>query len=172
MKGIRKIEMIKKDKMTKEEAIKELTLNVYDGSDSKLAQALKMAISALEQEPCDDDRQKVITHAFTEGYMKGVKYTEEEYCDDAISRAYIEPIIEELENICVNADEYILNLLADIKNAPSVQPSRKGHWIDRSEGGRIKYPWMEAHECDKCGEYGSAAWNFCPNCGADMRGDT
>lgn len=36
MKGIRKIEMIKKDKMTKEEAIKELTLNVYDGSDSNL----------------------------------------------------------------------------------------------------------------------------------------
>ena len=50
------------------------------------------------------------------------------------------------------------------------EPSRKGHWIDRSEGGRIKYPWMEAHECSECGEHGSAAWKFCPNCGADMRG--
>ena len=40
---------------------------------------------------------------------------------------------------------------------------KSGHWVDRSEGGRIKYPWMEAYECDKCGEYGSAAWNFCPN---------
>ena len=34
--------------MTREDAIKELTLDVYDGSDSKLAQALRMAISALE----------------------------------------------------------------------------------------------------------------------------
>ena len=37
--------------MTREEAIKELTLDVYDGTDSKLAQALQMAISALEQMP-------------------------------------------------------------------------------------------------------------------------
>ena len=55
-------------------------------------------------------------------------------CDDAISRAYIEPIIEELENIYVNADEYILNLLADIKNAPLVTPSkRKGGWLARED---------------------------------------
>lgn len=40
-------------------------------------------------------------------------------CGDTISRAYIEPIIEELENICVKGDEHILDLLADIKNAPS-----------------------------------------------------
>ncbi len=42
--------------------------------------------------------------------------------EDCISRAYIAPIIEELENICVNGDEHILDLLADIKNAPSVTP--------------------------------------------------
>ena len=56
--------------------------------------ATKLAIEALEQEPCED----------------------------CISRAYIEPIIEELENICINGDEHILDLLADIKNAPSVTP--------------------------------------------------
>ena len=45
--------------MTNEEAIKELTLDVYDGTDSKLAQALQMAIAALENighlkdRPCD-----------------------------------------------------------------------------------------------------------------------
>ena len=67
-----------------------------------------------------------------------------------------------------DSEDTVLNAIYYLEN----QPSRKGHWIDRSEGGRIKYPWMEAHECDKCGEYGSAAWNFCPNCGADMRGDS
>lgn len=49
-----------------------------------------------------------------------------------ISRAYIEPIIEELENICVNGDEHILNLLADIKNAPSVTP-QPNKWIPVTE---------------------------------------
>lgn len=43
-------------------------------------------------------------------------------CGDTISRAYIEPIIEELENICVDGDEHVLDLLADVKNAPPVTP--------------------------------------------------
>lgn len=47
---------------------------------------------------------------------------------------------------------------------------RTGKWIDRSEGGRIRYPWWESCECNKCGETASGAYNFCPNCGADMRG--
>lgn len=41
---------------------------------------------------------------------------------DLISRAYIEPIVEELENICINGDEHILSLLSNIKNAPPVTP--------------------------------------------------
>jgi hypothetical protein len=82
--------------MTREEAIKILqgAIKKPNTKDGYLGQALDMAIKALEQEPCED----------------------------AISRAYIEPIIEELENIYVNGDEHILNLLADIKNAPSVTP--------------------------------------------------
>ena len=50
------------------------------------------------------------------------------------------------------------------RNAEAVQ----GEWIDRSDGGRIKYPWWESNECNQCGEYGSGAYNFCPNCGAKM----
>ena len=46
-------------------------------------------------------------------------------CGDAVSRAYIESIVEELENICMNGDEHILSLLSNIKNAPSVTPSDK-----------------------------------------------
>lgn len=91
-------------------------------------------------------------------------------CKDTISREDAIKLVEcsgyDLQFRSDNAD-----MCDDVRKLPSVTPSsRKGHWIDRSEGGRIKYPWMEAHECDKCGEYGSAAWNFCPNCGADMRG--
>ena len=79
--------------MTNEEAIKILknAIKKPNTEDGYIGQALNMAIQALEQS-----------------------------CDDCISRAYIEPIIEELENICAYGAEYILDLLADIKNAPSV----------------------------------------------------
>ena len=39
---------------------------------------------------------------------------------DLISRKYVEGKIEELENICQNAPENVLELLSDIKNAPPV----------------------------------------------------
>ena len=40
--------------------------------------------------------------------------------DDCISRKYVEGKIEELENICQNAPDTVLELLSDIKNAPPV----------------------------------------------------
>ena len=101
----------------------------YIGFDNEDNEALDMAIKALEQQSCDD----------------------------CISRAYIESIVEELENICINGDEHILSLLSNIKNAPSVTPSRpKGKWMDDN--------------CSICG-YGVKPWNntpYCPNCGAKM----
>lgn len=47
----------------------------------------------------------------------------------------------------------------------------KGEWIDRTYGGRILHPWWESCECSQCEAWGSGAWNFCPECGADMRGE-
>ena len=95
---------------------------------------------------------------------------EQEPCDDAISR---EAVIE----LTFNEPNYTdaLNVLTEIrdkvKELPSVQPSRKGHWI------KSDIP-NEEYVCSKCG---GACWyydyqgavaksNFCPNCGADMRG--
>ena len=49
----------------------------------------------------------------------------------------------------------------------SVQPERlKGKWIHQAKFGRI--------ECDQCGKVFRNSFtpkNFCPNCGADMRGE-
>lgn len=60
---------------------------------------------------------------------------------------------------------------AILENAPTVitPTERTGEWIDMSDGGRIKYIWYEKYMCDKCGERGTSAWSFCPNCGAKMR---
>lgn len=43
-----------------------------------------------------------------------------------------------------------------------------GEWIDRSDGGRIRYPFWERYECSKCGAK-SENTNFCPQCGSDNR---
>ena len=60
-----------------------------------------------------------------------------------------------------------------ITEFPSAEPERKkGEWI--YEGKRGRFP---ACKCSICGYYENADWamlqgaNFCPNCGADMRGD-
>lgn len=103
---------------------------------------------------------------------RAIKVMEQEPCEDAISRAYIEPIIEELENICVNGNEHILDLLADIKNAPPVTPQPKtGHWIEEDMfDGDIAYRCSECDEpfCLIDGTPTDNMYNFCPNCGAKM----
>ena len=92
-----------------------------------------MAIKALEQEPKYCDRNICLKNEYNGIGCDECEVTKsQEPCEDAISRAYIEPIIEELENICINGDEYILNLLADIKNAPPVT-QKSGKWIPVSE---------------------------------------
>ena len=58
-----------------------------------------------------------------------------------------------------------------LRQLPSAQPKR-GKWIsaDAMFGGVPFY-------CSECGEntrdtvMGKPRWNFCPNCGADMRGE-
>ena len=60
-----------------------------------------------------------------------------------------------------------------LKSLPSAEPERKtGEWI--YEGKRGRFP---ACKCSICGHYENADWailqgaNFCPHCGADMRGE-
>lgn len=46
------------------------------------------------------------------------------------------------------------------------QPERKtGKWKPISDG------YLDIYECNQCGETEDYERNFCPNCGADMRGE-
>ena len=59
------------------------------------------------------------------------------------------------------------DVIAMLYNLPSAQPERKkGEWIENS-------PVTE--KCDQCGyvirDWFVSQFNFCPNCGADMKGD-
>ena len=80
---------------------------------------------------------------------------------DLISRqAAIEAVME-----CYDNDELFEVYEEKLRELPPAQPERiKGHWVNG--------------HCDKCNEH-APFWcmastyhesNFCPNCGADMRG--
>ena len=54
------------------------------------------------------------------------------------------------------------------------QEPKTGHWIERNDD---HYDWYECSECGYGAEgeitmEGGVRFNYCPNCGADMRGDT
>jgi len=54
-----------------------------------------------------------------------------------------------------------------LKQLPSAQPERKtGRWIDRSGGMASSWNY-----CSVCGGQQIYRYDFCPNCGADMRGE-
>ena len=57
-----------------------------------------------------------------------------------------------------------------ISTLSSVQPERKtGRWIDETfkPWGLVHHPY----KCNQCGEHSEMDSDFCPNCGADMRGE-
>lgn len=66
----------------------------------------------------------------------------------------------------VNTNSYVCEL---IDAQPTIESKRKkGRWI---KGG--EQPYFRKHfdivVCSKCNKRGEHRWNFCPNCGADMR---
>ena len=71
-------------------------------------------------------------------------------------------------------EEYcdIADLMDIIKRQPTIEPERNGKWL------LVEYPDGYYHAvCSECGQwadedvYLKGKWNFCPNCGAEMRQD-
>lgn len=74
--------------------------------------------------------------------------------DDLISR---QEAIDALD--CINGVEEVLRSL------PTVQPERKkGEWLFNVRG-------CHGFTCPYCGIHKAFKHNFCPNCGADLRGE-
>ena len=109
-----------------------------------------------------------------------VKALEQEPCEDCISRqAAIEALDKRFDSIPMEQTTEILLLRKDLRNLPSAQPQRmRGKWIY----GEDEYG-IDGYHCDKCGFF--VPWDythkfidfikdyhFCPNCGADMRGES
>ena len=90
-------------------------------------------------------------------------------------------LIEQMEEDMEHMEEPLAKMftgaaISDIKHAPTIEPERKtGRWIPSDSELEIK--------CNKCGKdfreyvdspdyiYLVECPKFCPNCGADMRGE-
>ena len=123
--------------MTREEAVKILKRNrlSYDEQEAdKFCEAYDMAISALEQEPCDEWQ-----NGYDIAWEEAKVFYEQEPCDDAISREAVKNEIK----CWIGSGEYRKpnatdNLGKRIRDLPSVQPSQN----KRCEWGRMTYDYI------------------------------
>ena len=89
---------------------------------------------------------------------------------DLISRQDAIDAVLELSEKVEDEMLFIDAIVDEIENIPSAEPERKkGEWIDGK-------PYVNSHwrVCSVCHETSPESWggyNFCPHCGADMRGD-
>ena len=127
-----------------------------------------------------------VIHAVVEDAVNGVptaqhdKRTETHACDCISRQAAIDALNGEIEitgRTNAEAIKGYVRLVKDrLERLPSAQPTiesrAKGHWVPQKGGGVC---------CSECGKYAldeadgryisvSVKSNFCPNCGADMRG--
>lgn len=86
--------------------------------------------------------------------------------NDLISRQEaIDALIDRFAELAYWNPEVVIDTL---KKVPSAQP-KKGKWIAHPGGKFVGFPYMH-YECDQCRDFEPEERNFCPNCGADMRG--
>lgn len=84
--------------------------------------------------------------------------------------------LTDMEIIMCNGDykEALKMLIDKIEHAPTIEPEReKGEWIPsfngRFAGGAY---WFHCSKCERIvPDVRNGGWNFCPNCGADLRGE-
>lgn len=95
-------------------------------------------------------------------------------CKDAISRKWVlNEIITKVENDNSLTDEQKGSLSVSkyiIRHAPPVTPiERTGEWVRR---WRLSPDCYQEWQCSECEYEMDVETNYCPNCGAKMKGGT
>ena len=86
---------------------------------------------------------------------------------ERVTAQYYDAEYEEWTQETTTIAEILDSVCDDYTVLPSTQPQHmKGKWVDKSGG--IEGAW---NYCSVCGEQAIDLYDFCPNCGADMRGD-
>ena len=140
--------------MNKEQAIEIIETHSENISSSSLVgRALDIAIDALK-----------------------AQLSQEDTTSDLIGRQWLMECVNEgwiKFDTDKDANRFI-HLVRDI--APSAQPEpQEGHWIQYDK----RFPWRHHYKCSVCGNYldftgvngGRGEANYCPNCGAKMKGE-
>lgn len=85
---------------------------------------------------------------------------------DLISRQDAKDVVDMELDAIDHVPEWVYDrLLTALDKVPSAQPEQKtGKWL---RSGNCIFPY----ECDQCEDANERATSFCPNCGADMRGE-
>ena len=153
--------------MTKEEAIEILNnTSFFAPSMERVDEAIDMAIEALSAEQnCDNCKEY--------GSYKCTKCDEEMYYktepSDLISRTeLIKTIKPYVDNTCrfLKPKE----LIQYLNELPSVSTERVGEWVDEGYATVCSNCGTEAIRCDFRDATYEYFANYCPNCGARMRG--
>ena len=95
---------------------------------------------------------------------------------DLIRREDVNDLIKQICDVCGEGEKYngvmcrccrFDDFIGVVDNIPSAEPERKkGEWIVHDYAfGRERY------ECAECKGRCDLEYNFCPSCGADMRGE-
>ena len=95
----------------------------------------------------------------------------QELCKDTINREVVLDFIRDNYRRWFVNDAAFMQCMSGIKDIVSVQPSRKGHWIELP---KALNPNENPCKCSECGHILSfmnyyPKSNFCPNCGACMK---
>ena len=147
--------------MTNEEAIKKIEEVVFQFQASLDEVDVDVACAEAEE----DNRQVV------EALEMAIKALEQQPCEDAVSRKVALDSLEELDWDTTYERSQVEEML---KSLPSVTPIRpKGKWIEKVDE-ETAYSKTWHYECSECGKNNTCFGgnpNFCPHCGADMRGE-
>ena len=70
------------------------------------------------------------------------------------------------------SDIYGRGLTEIIDSMPTIEERKKGKWIHDDPKDAIEAIFLARPKCSECGFEIAYETNYCPNCGADMRGET
>lgn len=151
------------DLIDRQDAIEAVCSVVIGMSDYPLTYAYEIAEEALEKLP---SAQPVTHEERTETHACDLMSSDRRgnRMDDLISR---QGSVKTMYDLCEDIDRESLHIdvIVDaLENLPSAEPRKKGKWIDKS--GDIEGAW---NYCSVCMEQAIDLYDFCPNCGADMR---
>lgn len=148
--------------------------NCFDKQEEPVYRALSDAIRALSAQP---------TQSNDSNTLNALDCISRQAAIDVVDGGaeLIRRVLDNMDVVCGERSKFAWGLgllescINDLNELPSAQPERKkGKWIEQDDG----WDWVY-YECSVCkepftlidGTPQDNLYNFCPNCGSDMRGE-